>query len=171
MSKDGAHGHGYVRVTERLHKQPRTKEHPRTKNGARDRVLEWIDVGIATPCCGPSLPQTRRQSACSDGGWLGTRNSDSLIKCPCSAFLHRHTISAAYANAQDHRHGYKATVFAGIAGRVSVMQTNGDIGLLLTKAAIPRPGIGDNMLQRRLSGRLVQLYTWRFPKRHGVWCK
>jgi hypothetical protein len=58
LVQDRTHGHGCGRVTERFHKQPRTKEHLRTKDGARDRVLKWIEVGTATPCCGPSLPQT-----------------------------------------------------------------------------------------------------------------
>jgi hypothetical protein len=52
------HVHGHGRVTERFHNQPRPQEHPHTKYGARDRVLERIAAGIATPCSGPSLPQT-----------------------------------------------------------------------------------------------------------------
>lgn len=92
LFKHGAHGHGCGRVTERFHKQqPRTRGHPRTKNGPRDRVVEWTEVGTATatPCCGPSLPQTTRteRGTRCDGRWLGTRNSESLcsLSLPATA--------------------------------------------------------------------------------------
>lgn len=62
-------------------------------------AFKWIEAGTATPCCGPSLPQTtkaERGTRCDGGGLV-----PEIATTVRSAFLQRHTIPA-YANVEDH---------------------------------------------------------------------
>lgn len=114
-----------------------TKERPRTQKwgtGQGPRVDRGF--GFATPCCGPSLPQSTKQSAARatmKGGLvpeIATRQSDRA-----SAFLQRHAIPEHCL----HRHaGLQHADRAGIAdANTFAMRFNDDTEMVSSAGVAP----------------------------------